>query len=312
MIGLSIIGLGAIGERLLPIIQAYKGIEIISVYDIDENRTQEICQKYDVDAVENIELMLEDDSVDAIYLAVPPKYHKDIALDIMKSGKHILCEKPLANDIDEAREMLECAEKLSIVHGMNFPLYHGPACKKIKEMLKQEILGEIKRIELKGIFPNWPRQWQVNAWIDTKEQGGFVREVFTHFIQLTQDLFGQIEIKNTCVTYPDDQGCSETSLLAHGVVGDYQMIFTGMTGVACEEDLKLVFWGTRGVLEFINWRELELINGNHREVIELPTYQATHDLIDAFVKSIEGFDVPLVDFEAGYHAVKVVEDLLKE
>ncbi|XMB67298.1 Gfo/Idh/MocA family oxidoreductase [Mycoplasmatota bacterium zrk1] len=310
MIGISIIGLGAIGERLLPIFKDHNEIEIISVYDIDQEKTIEICDKYNVKPVASISEMLNDDAVQAVYLAVPPKFHKDLALDIMNSGKHILCEKPLANTIEEAEIMMEFAKGKPLINGMNFPLYHGPAYKKLKEMLNEKKIGKIKRIELNGIFPDWPRKWQINPWIDSKDQGGFVREIFTHFIQLIHDYFGLIEINDSNAVYPEDPKKSEIDILARGQINNIPLVFNGMTGIGHKEDLKLSIWGSEGVIEFVNWRDLFLINRDQKIQIELDPYNATYNLIDSFRKAVEGEPVQLVDFEAGYHAVRIVEELL--
>lgn len=311
MVRLSIIGLGAIGDRLLPIFKDYPDIKIASVYDIDSDRTKEICLKYDVHSAESIDDILSDESVDAVYLAVPPKYHKDIAIDIMKHDKHILCEKPLAGTIEEAKAMMDYAKGKPLVASMNFPLYYGPGYAKLKNILENDEIGEIKRIELKGIFPDWPRKWQINSWIDSKDQGGFVREVFTHFIQLVQDYFGLIELKHAHVSYPKEEGKSEIDVYAYGDVNKIPMVFSGMTGIGHQEDLKLIIWGTKGVVELVNWRDVYIITKTEKRQVDLEPYNATYHLIDAFRKAIEGKEAQIVNFEAGYHAVKIVETLLK-
>ncbi len=309
MIGFGIIGLGAIGDRLLPIFKDHEGVDVVSVYDINAETTKAICDKHGVEAVDSIEAMLADPQVDAVYLAVPPKFHKDLAIDIMKAGKHILCEKPLAGTIEEAKAMMDYAKGTQLVHGMNFPLFFGPGYAKLKELLEGKQIGDIKRLELKGIFPDWPRKWQINPWIDTKDQGGFVREVFTHFIQLVQDHFGLIELDATFVTHPGDNR-SEVDVFARGHVGDLPMVFSGMTGVGHEEDLKLVIWGTEGVIELVNWRDIFVITPEGKTQIDLESYHATVNLISSFCQSVAGQDAPIVNFEAGYHAVRVVETLL--
>lgn len=312
MVGLGIIGLGAIGERLLPIFKDYEDMDIISVYDINVDKTSEICGKFHVKAAETVDEMMKDEAVDVVYLAVPPKYHKDLAIRIMDADKHILCEKPLAGTIEEAKEMMDFAQGTSLVTGMNFPLYHGPGYEKLRELLDQKVIGDIRRIELLGIFPDWPRKWQINPWIDTKDQGGFVREVFTHFIQLVQDYFGLIELVDTSVAYPEDGARSEVDVYARGHINGLPMVFSGMTGIGHKEDLKLMIYGTEGSIEFLNWRDLFLIDRDQRVQLELEPYNATYHLIDALRKAIEGEPVSLVDFEAGYHAVRVVETLLRE
>ena len=149
--------------------------------------------KYDLTGVGSYKELLEDKDIDIIYLAVPPKYHYPIALDIFESGKHFICEKPLANSREQAESMARISKDKDIVTAMNFPTIYTKAFEKIESLLKEGFIGELVRIEFQGYFTNWPRLWQQNNWIDTREQGGFVREVVTHYIQIIQRLFGDIE-----------------------------------------------------------------------------------------------------------------------
>jgi predicted dehydrogenase len=113
--------------------------------------------------------LLQHTDVDLVYVAVPPKYHHAIALDVIASGMHILCEKPLANSLGEAYEMLEQAQRAGIVHASNY--------------VSSGYVGQLRRVEIITHFHKWPREWQQNEWVGGREQGGFVLEVIPHFIQ---------------------------------------------------------------------------------------------------------------------------------
>lgn len=305
---LGIIGLGAIGERLIKILLDHKRTHIKWIYDINEEKTKEMAKTYNLRDVSDYQVMIDDPDIDLIYVAVPPKYHKDLALKVIEK-KHILCEKPLAGTIEEAKDMFEASMNTDHVNGMNFPLFYGPAYQKIKSYLATEKLGKIKRLELTGRFPIWPRYWQVNKWIDTKEEGGFTREVFTHFIQLMQSEFGLIENLHSVVKY-DDQVSAERSLLATGNIGEIDVLFNGLVGLNQVEDLRWTIIGEKGSVELINWRDLILQLGDERKNIDLDPYNSTIELFDALYDAIEGKESNLVTFEDGYHAVRVVETLL--
>ena len=311
-INIGIIGLGAIGERLIKTFIKHPRTNIIGVFDVDVNRMDLISSKFNLTSFSKYEDLVNDKYIDMIYVAVPPKYHRDITLKVIAANKHVLCEKPLASTIDEARDMLEAATSKGVVHGMNFPLYYGYAYNKIKSLLSNNKLGEIKRIELNAIFPVWPRLWQQNNWIDTKEEGGFVREVFTHFIQLIQDSFGNINNIKSFAEYSSDSKKSEIEIIARGELSNnINVLFNGITGLSHEEDLRLIIHGTNGTAEILNWRDLYLTFDNKKNLLNHEPIDSTYELIDAFYKAIDGTENNLVTFDAGLNTTITVENLLK-
>lgn len=312
-IGIGIIGLGAIGERLIDTFKKHPRTDIVGVYDVDPNRMNAISKKYGLTIVDHYDSLIENDDIEMIYIAVPPKYHHEIAIKAMKAKKHVLCEKPLANSIEEAEEMYNIATEMDVVHGMNFPLYYSFAYKYIKRMLKEGQLGDLRRIELSALFPVWPRKWQQNNWIDTREQGGFTREIFTHFIQLIQASFGEINNIQSFVEYPKDSLKSESGLIAIGELNnDIKLVVSGITDVNQKEAIKLVIYGTKGSAEILNWRDLFRNTSEiGRTLVSPEPVDATYDLIDSFYKAMDGVENNLVNFNDGYNVAKVIESLIQ-
>jgi len=152
-LGLGIIGLGGIAEKLLPTFLKHPRTDIKGGFDVDVKRMAAMKKKFDIVTVTDLEELINDKSVDIIYLAVPPRHHHDIAIKVMRAGKHILCEKPLAGTLEEAIEMYEVAIETQIVHAMNFPLYYGFQYNRIKQLLEANTLGSLKRIELSALYP---------------------------------------------------------------------------------------------------------------------------------------------------------------
>lgn len=316
-LGLGIIGLGVIAERLIPTFLKHPRTDIKGGFDVDAARMTAMKSKFDIVTVTDIDALINDENIDMIYLAVPPRHHHDIAIKIMKAGKHILCEKPLAGTLEEAIEMYEVAIETQIVHAMNFPLYYGFAYNRIKQLLEDNTLGEIKRIELSALYPFWPRLWQQNPWIDSREDGGFVREVFTHFIQLIQSSFGPIENIHSFVDYPENQSKCEIGLIGVGkLASGVKVVFNGLTDVNQLGNITLKLFGSEGSIELQNWRKL-IVKTGEQEFITVgdikktsKSVDPTYDLIHAFYEAIDGKKSSLVTFEDGLQATKVVEKLL--
>lgn len=309
---IAIIGVGAIGERMIPVFLKHPSTSSMSIYDVDAKSVALIAKKYELNAVSSLAEILENKAIDAVYLAVPPKYHADIALQVLDAKKHLLCEKPLAGTIDEALRMALAGQRAPVVQAMNFPMPYTSAFKALENRILAGDLGDLLSIEVRGVFPDWPRKWQVNPWIDTREEGGFVREVFTHFIQLIIQLYGPIDAIVSSPQYPLDQSRSEVGLVGWGKLKNRVMVsFNGITQVAEPEHLVLKFYGTKGTLEIINWRDLYFTSASHpRALVALEANDASYDLVDAFFGAIKGHQCHLVDFEMGYQTVRVVESLL--
>lgn len=308
---IGIIGAGVVAERIINASNKHPRANIKGIYDVDLNKLKEVTEKYNLQAVDSYNDLLQDEDIDIIYLAVPPKFHYPIAMDILKTDKHFICEKPLANSTDEAREMYSVAKDKAIVHGMNFPTIYINAYKKMEELLSEGFIGDLVRVEFQGYFTHWPRLWQQNHWISSREQGGFVREVVTHYIQMIQRLFGDIEDVSSFIEYPEDPTISETSIIARGTVKGVPVLINGVTDIGMEEELSFKIFGTKGSIFLKNWRELWISKkGEALEKLDIKEENHLVGLLDNIFKAIDGEDAKIVDFEEGYKTHMIIEKLL--
>lgn len=309
---IGMIGVGIVGERFIKALQRHGKVSIRGIYDTHIERARWIAEHYKVPMYQDIQALLADDQIDVVYLAVPPKYHHSIAMDILAARKHIICEKPLANSITEAKEMWEKAEEEQVVHAMNFPTVYSAGFQQLNTYLDEGWIGSLRRVELQTYFGQWPRVWQQTDWISSREQGGFVREVFTHYVQMVQMLFGPITDIETRVEYPEDPSACETGIIATGKLQDgTPMLFNGFSNIGMEERISLTLYGTEGTLSFVNWRDLWVSQKGQKPVkVEIPDNDHLVELIEEVVQAIQHHNGRIVNFEEGYHAQVVIEKLL--
>ena len=308
---IGIVGAGVVAERMINASGEHGRANVRGIYDINKEKLAKVSDKYNLGSYNSFEELLADDGLDIIYLAVPPKHHYPLALEIFKTGKHFLCEKPLANSTKEAREMAQLANEKGVVYGMNFPTIYRNGYKKIVELLENDFVGEVSRIEFQGYFRVWPRVWQQNPWVGSREQGGFTREVVTHYIQLMQSLFGELESVTSFITYPEDKNLSEDSLIAKSNIGEIEVLINCISDIGMKEDLSFNIIGDKGVISLKNWNEVWISKGdeNPRE-LKLDEADRSVGLLDNFFKRIDGEEAEIVDFSEGYKVHKVVEELL--
>ncbi|MCM2535106.1 Gfo/Idh/MocA family oxidoreductase [Neobacillus pocheonensis] len=314
-IRVGIIGLGVIGEKILCAFQKHPKFEIVSICDVVKERAELISQKLNgIVYYTDYKELLQNSDVELVYVAVPPKYHHLVALDVLAAGKHILCEKPLANSLEEARAMSEHAKQAGVVHAMHFPVYYTKAFKYINNFVTSEKIGEIRRVEINTHFHKWPCEWQQTDWIGGREQGGFVREVFPHYIQLTQALFGKLEHIQSQLELPADSDKCETGILASMKLSDgTPLLINGVSQIAQQERIAFTIYGTNGTISLVNWIKLEV--GKYDEPlteISLQPVDPTLDLLMNLANAIKGDRADIIDFQAGYEIQKVLEALLQK
>jgi predicted dehydrogenase len=255
--------------------------------------------------------MLQDKSITLIYLAVPPKFHHRIALDVMAAKKNLLCEKPLANSIEEAEEMVAAAENAKMVNAINFPMVYSNVFQKFKELIVSGKIGEVNRVEVQMHFTTWPRAWQQNDWIASREQGGFIREVGPHYIQMLLEVFGGVQNIQSFVDYPEDPTLCEKGFISRmELQNGTAVLFNGLSGIGQKEHISFKVFGNKGTIDLTNWSVLSISEGDSAPAIFPLERVEEIDLVGELVKAVKGENGHLVSFKEGYEVQCVLEKLL--
>ncbi|EJL42808.1 1-carboxy-3-chloro-3,4-dihydroxycyclo hexa-1,5-diene dehydrogenase [Brevibacillus agri] len=307
----GVIGAGVMGERMMNALRTHEKFSVAAVSDVSAERAQEAAQKSgNVPWYTDYKELLAKEELDAVYLAVPPKFHHAIALDVLAHKKHLLCEKPLANSLAEAEDMLAAAKDAGVVHAMNFPLYYQGIFPALRSRLEE--IGEIRRIDILTHFHTWPRPWQQTPWLSGREQGGFIREVLPHFTHLTYALFGDLQVIRSDVDYPQDPEACETGVSAFlRLACGTPVTINGLAGIAHQEHLDYRIYGTKGTLSVVNWSKL-FVGGEGEAPVaaDVPELDRLSLLLDELALAIDGQEARLVTFETGVKVQKVLEGLL--
>lgn len=197
MIGIAILGAGDIANIH---IEAYKKLagrcRIVALADIFTEKAGAKRDKYglDCEVVADYRELLEREDVNLVSVCLPPAAHCQAAVDFLKAGKHVLCEKPMAPTLEECDRMIAAAReggaKLSVVAQSRFK----PDIMKTKKLLEQGAMGPLYFAQANSMWwrgDNYYDLWWRGTW--EKEGGGCTFIHAVHHIDLFLWLMGDVE-----------------------------------------------------------------------------------------------------------------------
>ena len=307
---IAIIGTGIVGERIINQALQHPAYTIAAIYDENKERLEQMATKYSVKATETLEELLNTNA-DWVYIGTPPVSHAPLTEMIAARGLNILSEKPLAHDAEDGERMVKAAAEANVLTAMHFPMMYNPAVNDVKAMLEAGELGDIKRVELHTYFPHWPRPWQQNPWIASREQGGFIREIFPHYLQVLHHYFGDLTILAHNTTYPEDVTLCETGVTAIGSVkGNIPVVLNALSKIGQEERIDFKIYGSEKVVSIRNWSELWVAETD-QPLVKLEPISKPYNLLEACRKLVAGEETLTVDFDEGLKVQHWIDELLK-
>ena len=145
---IAAVGCGYWGPNVIRNLDALPGFELRWICDGDPARLRPVAARYvAARATTSVDDILEDRTVDAVYLATPVSTHYELVKRALLVGKHVLIEKPLATTVDQAEELAELAaeNRLTLMVGHTFVF--SPPVRKVKELLDGGLIGPIYYVE---------------------------------------------------------------------------------------------------------------------------------------------------------------------
>lgn len=137
--------------------------------------------------------VIADPDIDIVDICTPPPSHEEIATAAMKAGKHVFCEKPLANDADQAERMWQVARGSGVRAQVGFNYRHTPAVAFIKELLSEGRLGRPLQFRASYLqetaFGADPHRWRASR---ASGGSGMVGDIGSHIIDIAEYLLGEI------------------------------------------------------------------------------------------------------------------------
>jgi predicted dehydrogenase len=253
---IGVISLGVMGQRMLARLVEHPRAQVLVAWDPNAAAVAEARKRYPgLRIAATPAEVIGTPALDCLYIASPPASHLAYADQAFDAGLTVFCEKPLTVDFAAGRKAIARIETESRRAAVNFSLASSPGLAAMKAAITDGSIGEPKRIEIELAFDQWPRTWQSAAgrWLAERAEGGFSREVLSHFVFVLQRALGQATVEEAKPDYPADGVGSERALKARLIAGGVPVAIEARVGGSHPDFNRMTLMGSAGAIEIHDW-----------------------------------------------------------
>ncbi len=327
-IKVGIIGCGMITQtRHAPEYASNPNAEIVGFYDADKDRMLEFTKLYTCKGYDSVEELIADEEIEAVSVCSPNFTHAEYSIKALRAGKHVLCEKPIALNLDDSRAMIAEADKAGkiLMVGHNQRLL--PTHRRAKEVLDSGAIGKLLSFQ-SNFKHSGPENWSLNrskaTWFfdKNKAQFGALGDLGAHKLDIIRYLIGQeVDQVNASIMtldkrYPDgklidiEDNAMVLFKMKDGLPGIMHVSWTNYG----TEDNSTIIYGDKGVMKiFGDYSDdivLEMRDGSTVKYIvgkiQTNTNQTKSGIIDEFVSSIVEDRTPVITGVDGHNTIATI------
>ncbi len=306
MIRVGVVGVGNMGRNHARVYRELMreglGVELVGVADKDPSRARAVAEAYGTRAYTDYRDLLRE-GVDAVSIAVPTTLHRSVALDFIRSGVHVLVEKPIAATYSEAMDMAREAREHGVILMVGHIERFNPAVQKFRELIERGMLGRPLVLTARRVGPLPPQIRDVGVTID----------LAIHDVDVIHYVTGR-EIRGMTI-----RGGSALHPMNHE---DYTVILMeledGILGVIEANWLtpyklrRLYATGDKAVaeLDYIQ-QTLVLHNSEFTINVKVEKSEPLKNELRHFIECVRDNKKPLIDGEEAAGIIKMVEEALE-
>ena len=201
------IGVGLVGYKFMGRAHSNAYRQVRAFFDVDpqprmvaisgrnEAAVSEAAEQLGWEGYEtDYHTLVSRDDIQLIDVSTPGYNHKEIVLAALEAGKHVICEKPLANTLEEAQEMLTAARRAGTINMINFNYRRAPAVQLAKKLVEEGKLGDIRHFRAQYLQdwildPEFPLAWRLKKEL---AGSGALGDIGAHITDLAMFLVGPI------------------------------------------------------------------------------------------------------------------------
>ena len=296
MIRVGVVGVGEMGQNHVRVYDEMENADLVGIADVNERRVNEIANQHKTKAFTDYKDVLNED-LDAVSIVVPTILHKKVVLDFIRERVDCLIEKPIATNMEDAKEIIKEAEKNNVKLAIGHIERFNPAVTKLKEIIENGILGKMLLISSRRVGPFVPRITDV----------GIIVDLATHDIDVVRYLIGEEPVN----IFAKSGGIKNKK-------GDHAIVILDFGDVSASIEVNwftphkvrsLVATGTEGIayMDYLK-QEIEVYNSEWEMIPKIERKEPLKVELEHFLECVKNNKEPLVN---GYEGLKVLEIAIK-
>lgn len=183
-------GVGTVSRTILPGIESIPNVTLSAVADIRQEPLDFCRERYGARTYTTVEALCEDPDVDAVWICTPNMLHAEHAIIAAEHGKHVICEKPMAINLEQAQAMVDAVERNGVRYVQGHSKIFDPPVRKMREIVSSGRLGHLIQVNTwgyKGWLSGTPR---LASEVDSAVGGGVLYRQGPHQIDITRGIAG--------------------------------------------------------------------------------------------------------------------------
>lgn len=295
-INVGVIGVGAMGYNHARVYYRLEEANLVAVSDVSERTLNKVCEKYDAKGYSDYEDLLKDPEIEVVSVCVPTTHHHDVVMKAIEYGKHVLVEKPIAFSLEEAEEMIAVAKEKGVILGTGHVERFNPAVQKAKELIENDVIGDVVSASAKRVGPFPPRIKDVGVCID----------LAIHDLDVMYYLFNEDveQVYGTMSSILD-----KTDFEDHAEI---MVSFTNATGILEVNWLtpykrrEIEITGTDGIISVDYIEQSIEVFGKFAQDITIKHEEPLKEELKSFLEAVDEGKDPVITGEDGLNALKMV------
>ena len=309
-----VIGLGGMGQQMIADLETHPQFTIAAAWDRDRSARERVKQLHPQVPVLNT---LEEASLkqsDVVYIATPPNSHVDYVHKAIDMGKAVFCEKPLGIDLAKSAALVARVVKSGVANAVNFNHASSLATDETIRRLRAGQLGNISHVTMMLHLAQWPRPFQVNAeWLKYRLEGGFTREVISHWLYFCRRLFGPGQLLESFVNFPGQNQLAETAVFARLEFASIPVFLNAAVGGIGPVGMEFTLWAEKTSCRLTSSGTLSISQGDDWITVVAKEDASLKDpiaRIDNFISLLEGRENTVATIQDAFEIQKLIEAIL--
>lgn len=330
-INFGIVGCGYIGNRHCEHISANTLSAVAGFYDVKPEKARLLGEKYGAPVHDSLASLLKNPDIHIVSVCTPNGLHASHAIEVLKAGKHVLIEKPMALTVEDCEQIIHTAMQMGRLVFVVKQNRFNPPVQAIKQLVAEGKLGKIYAVQVNCFWNRNEAYYKNSDWKGKKQlDGGTLFTQFSHFVDIMYYLFGDVEAAQGIM-----KNVNHDSLIEFEDTGFFTLRFkNGMLGSfnyttsSYKQNMEgsITVFAENGTIKvggrYMNAIDYQCTNG--LDIVDLPVsglandygyYQGSmsnHDkIIENVVETLNGRTHIMTNAMEGLKTVEIIEKMYK-